>query len=301
MSYRFLHESPWERLRRLRAAMPDTCLQMLLRGSNAVGYKSYPDNVVQRFVALAAEAGIDIFRIFDCFNDVEQMRVSCDAVRKAGKVAEMCICFSGDFLRKTEKIYTLDYFQGVAKQMAEAGAHMLAIKDMAGLVKPGHAKPLIAAIRKGAAEAGKPDLPIHFHTHSTSGVSLASNLAMVDAGCDVVDCAIASMSENTSQPNLNAFCASLEGHPRDTGISYLALERLDTYWARTRMLYAPFENGMTSGSAKTFEHQIPGGQYSNLLVQAKSMGLWARWAQVLDMCPSQRRILLFSDQALWTH
>ena len=218
VSFRFLHESPWERLRRLRAAMPDTCLQMLLRGSNAVGYKSYPDNVVQRFVALAAKAGIDVFRIFDCFNDVEQMRVSCDAVRKAGKVAEMCICFSGDFLRKTEKIYTLEYFEGVAKQMAEAGAHMLAIKDMAGLVKPGHAAPLIKAIRAGAAAAGKPDLPIHFHTHSTSGVSLASNLAMVDAGCDVVDCAIASMSENTSQPNLNAFCASLEGHARDTGL-----------------------------------------------------------------------------------
>ena len=151
---------------------------------------------------------------------------------------------------------------------------------MAGLVKPGHAKPLIAAIRAGAAQAGKPDLPIHFHTHSTSGVSLASNLAMVDAGCDGVDCAIASLSENTSQPNLNAMCACLEGHPRDTGISYLALERLDTYWARTRMLYSPFENGMTSGSAKTFEHQIPGGQYTNLKPRAIQLGLGEKWGEI---------------------
>ncbi len=278
VSHRFLSEDPWERLRAIRAAAPNVCLQMLIRGSNAVGYTSYPDNVVVEFVKAAAEAGLDVFRIFDCFNDLNQMKVTIDAVRSVNKVAEVCICFTGDFLdTDKEKIYTLDYYRELAKAIDAAGAHIIAVKDMAGLLKPGHAAPLMQAIRSVS------DKPVHFHTHSTSGVSLSSALAMVAAGCDIVDTAIASMSENTSQPNMNAFVASLQGAPRDTGLNYLDLELLDTYWRKVRVMYAPFENGMNAGSARVFDHQIPGGQYSNLLVQCKSMGLGARWTEVLDM------------------
>ena len=278
VSYRFLNEDPWERLRRIRKAVPNVCLQMLIRGSNAVGYTSYPDNVIVEFVNKAAETGMDVFRIFDCFNDLKQMKVCIDAVRAVNKVAEVCICFTGDFLKTNkEKIYTLKYYKELARTIDAAGAHIIAIKDMAGLLKPGHARPLVAAIREVS------DKPIHFHTHSTSGVSLPSALAMVDAGCDIVDCAIAGMSEATSQPNMNALVASLEGHPRDTGIDYLNLEILDNYWVNTRSMYAPFENGVQSSSARVFDHQIPGGQYSNLMVQCKSLGLWERWSEVLDM------------------
>jgi pyruvate carboxylase len=278
VSYRFLSEDPWERLRQIRKACPNVCLQMLIRGSNAVGYTSYPDNVIVEFVNKAAETGMDVFRIFDCFNDLKQMKVCIDAVRAVKKVAEVCICFTGDFLKPDkEKIYTLKYFQDLAREIDAAGAHIIAIKDMAGLLKPGHARPLVAAIREVSNK------PIHFHTHSTSGVSLPSALAMVDAGCDIVDVAIAGMSEATSQPNMNALVASLEGHTRDTGIDYLDLEILDNYWKNTRAMYAPFENGVQSSSARVFDHQIPGGQYSNLMVQCKSMGLWPRWNDVLDM------------------
>eukprot|EP00946_MAST-07B_sp_MAST-7B-sp1_P004555 g4555.t1 len=278
VSHRFLSEDPWERLRKIREAAPNVCLQMLIRGSNAVGYTSYPDNVVVEFVKATAAAGLDVFRIFDCFNDLNQMKVTIDAVRSVNKVAEVCICFTGDFLDKEkEKIYTLEYYKDLAKKIDEAGAHIIAIKDMAGLLKPGHAAPLMQAIRSVS------DKPVHFHTHSTSGVSLSSALAMVAAGCDIIDTAIASMSENTSQPNMNAFVASLQGAPRDTGFNYLELEQLDTYWRKVRVMYAPFENGMNAGSARVFDHQIPGGQYSNLLVQCKSMGLGARWTEVLDM------------------
>ena len=278
VSHRFLSEDPWERLRLIRAACPNVCLQMLIRGSNAVGYTSYPDNVIIECVNHAAAQGMDVFRIFDCFNDLKQMNTTIQAVRACNKVAEVCICFTGDFLNTAkEKIYTLEYYKQLAKTVDQAGAHIIAIKDMAGLLKPGHARPLIEAIREVS------DKPIHFHTHSTSGVSLSSALAMVDAGCDIIDVAIASMSENTSQPNMNAFVSCLQGHPRDTGIDYLALEGLDNYWKNVRIMYAPFENGMTSGSARVFDHQIPGGQYSNLMVQCKSMGLGSRWTEVLDM------------------
>ena len=283
--YRFLHESPWERLRKLRKACPNVCFQMLLRGSNAVGYTSYPDNVVSEFTRLAAENGIDVFRIFDCFNDVEQMQLAIDTVKSVGKVAEVCLCFTGDFLSTSEKIYTLEYWRNLARRVSSAGAHMIAIKDMAGLLKPNHAAPLISVIREVC------DLPIHFHTHSTSGVSLASAIAMSNAGCDIIDCAIGSMSENTSQPNLNAFIAALMGSERDTGIDYLSLEPYDTFWQRQRMLYAPFECGVVSGSARVFQHQIPGGQYANLLVQCKSMGLWSRWNDVLDMYRDVNKLL----------
>ena len=191
VSYRFLFEDPWERLRRIRAALPDVCLQMLFRGSNAVGYRNYPDNLIVKFVHLAAKNGIDIFRIFDCFNSIDQMRVAIKAVRSVNRVAEVCICFSGDFCSDEEKIYTLKYYKETAKAAADAGAHMLAIKDMAGLLKPRHAAPLIRAIRDVS------DLPIHFHTHCTSSASLASALAMANAGCEIVDTAISSMADCT--------------------------------------------------------------------------------------------------------
>eukprot|EP00939_MAST-03C_sp_MAST-3C-sp1_P004458 g4458.t1 len=288
VSIRFLHEDPWERLRRIRKALPDVCLQMLFRGSNAVGYRSYPDNVVVEFVRLASKNGIDIFRIFDCFNSVDQMRVAIDAVKKCGKVAEVCVCFSGDFLDvEKEKIYTLEYFADTAKRCVEAGAHMLCVKDMAGLLKPGHAGPLMKAIRSVT------DVPVHFHTHSTSGASLASALAMAQAGCEIVDTAISSMSDCTSQPSMNAFLATLEKQPRDPKIDHLELTPVVKYWQNVRELYEPFENGMRCGNAKVYDHQIPGGQYSNLMVQCKAMGLWDRWEEVVDMCRDVNR--LFGD------
>ena len=281
VAYRFLHEDPWQRLRMLRKAMPDVCFQMLVRGANAVGYKSYPDNTIYEFCRLAAENGMDVFRIFDCFNDVEQMRVCIDAVRAAKKVAEVCICFTGDFLKEEEKIYTLEYYRDLAKEVVKAGAHMIGLKDMAGLLKPSAAAPIMKALREGAGE----EIPIHFHTHATSSISLSTILEMSKAGCDIVDTCIASMADGTSQPSLNAFLADLEtaNSPLFPGVPYLALERMDTFWARLRAWHSPFESGMLSGSARVYDHQIPGGQYSNLLVQCKSMGLEARWGEVCDM------------------
>ena len=275
VAYRFLHECPWERLRKIRAAVPNVCTQMLIRGANAVGYTSYPDNVVEEFVALAAKNGMDVFRIFDCFNDVSNMEVAIKAVRKARKVAEVCVCYTSDV--RTSDIYTADYYTNLARRATEAGAHMIGVKDMAGLLKPNGAFPLMEALRKGT------DLPIHFHTHATSAASLATALQMCEAGCDIIDVATASLADATSQPSMNAFVASLVGHPRDPCIDYLSLEPLDMHWGRVRELYAPFECGMKSGSARVFDHEIPGGQYTNLMVQCRSMGLWSRWEEVLDM------------------
>jgi pyruvate carboxylase len=285
--YRFLGEDPWERLRQLRKKIPYILLQMLIRGSNAVGYKSYPDNVNEKFIELAAKNGIDVFRIFDCFNSLEQMQLCIDTVKRCGKIAEVCICFTGDFLSPTEKIYTLDYYKDLAKKISAAGAHIIGIKDMAGLVKPQMAAPFIAAIRSVS------DLPIHFHTHNTSSASLATVINMANAGCDIVDLAIASMADTTSQCSLNAFLAAMEGHPRDPGIPFLNLEKLDIYWSQVRTLYQPFESGLKCGSARVYEHQIPGGQYSNLIAQCKELGLSDRWEAVLDMYRDVNR--LFGD------
>ena len=213
---RFLDECPWERLRELRKACPDVCLQMLIRGANAVGYTSYPDNVVTEFVRLAALNGMDVFRIFDCFNIVDNMRVAIDAVRAVGKVAEVCLCYTGDAL--TSSIYNLDYYRSVAKEAAEAGAHIIGIKDMSGLLRPLEAGPLLAAIRQVT------DLPIHFHTHATSSGSLATCMEMARHGCDIIDFCTASMADGTSQPSLNAFVAMMEGAPNETGLNFLLLE-----------------------------------------------------------------------------
>jgi len=277
VSYRFLNESAFQRLQELRKAIPGICFQMLLRGANGVGYKSYPDNVVEDFVRVAAKNGMDVFRIFDCFNDVEQMRVSINAVRKANKVAEVAMCFTGDFLSPDEKIYTLDYYKDLCQKCVDAGAHMIAIKDMAGLLKPGHAKPLVDVIRSVC------DLPVHFHTHNTSSAQLATLHAMTDAGCDVVDGCFASWADGTSQPSLNAFIATREGMPRDTGMNYKSLEKLDAYWAFVRDMYSPFESGMKAMTARVFDHQIPGGQYSNMYAQCRALGDAENWDGVLNM------------------
>lgn len=277
VAFRFNHEDPWERLRLLRKKIPNVCFQMLLRGANAVGYTSYPDNVVEEFVRLACINGMDIFRIFDCFNDVAQMQVAIDAVRKHGKVANVALCFTGDFLSKEEKIYTLDYYTNLAKQCVAAGAHMLTIKDMAGLLMPGHAAPLVNAIRSVT------DLPIHFHTHNTSSAQLATLHAMAAAGCDIVDACMASVADTTSQPSLNAFCATMKGLPRDPQIDFKSLEPLDIYWMRAREFYSIYESGMLAGSASVYRHQIPGGQYSNLYAQCKSLGIMHKWESVIEM------------------
>jgi pyruvate carboxylase len=249
---RFLDECPWDRLREIRKACPDVCLQMLIRGANAVGYTSYPDNVVTEFVRLAAVNGMDVFRIFDCFNDIENMRVSIDAVRANNKVAEVCLCYTGEVL--TSKIYHLDYYKSVAKAAADAGAHIIGIKDMSGLLRPLEAGPLLKAIREVT------DLPIHFHTHATSSGSIATCIEMARHNCDIIDLCTASMADGTSQPSLNTFVAMMQGAPNDTGINFLSLEPYDMYWARVRDMYSPFESGMKSGSARVYEHQIPGGE-----------------------------------------
>jgi pyruvate carboxylase len=215
---RFLDECPWERLRQIRAACPNVCLQMLIRGANAVGYTSYPDNVVQEFVRLAALNGMDVFRIFDCFNILESMQVSIDAVLKTGKVAEVCICYTGNVL--TSSIYNVQYYADLAREIKKTGAHILAIKDMAGLLRPLEVQPLMEALRAVVGE----DMPIHFHTHATSSGSLATCMEMTRCGCNIIDFATASMADGTSQPSLNAFLAMTEGSPRDTGINFMSLE-----------------------------------------------------------------------------
>jgi acetyl-CoA carboxylase carboxyl transferase alpha subunit len=282
---RFLDECPWQRLRAIRKACPNVCLQMLIRGANAVGYTSYADSTVAEFVRLAAINGMDVFRIFDCFNDIDNMRVTIDAVRKAGKVAEVCLCYTGDVL--SDAVYNLDYYTECASKALEAGAHIIAVKDMAGLLKPLEARPLLAAIRSAIKKfTGDEDgcsIPVHFHTHATSAGSIGTALEMAASGCDIIDFATSAMAEGTSQPALNAFCAMMAGHPRDTGIDYLSLEPYDMYWGRVRDLYPIFESGMKAGSARVFEHQIPGGQYSNLIVQTAAMGLRDRWEEMLDM------------------
>jgi len=273
---RFLDECPWERLRALRAAAPDVCLQMLIRGANAVGYTSYPDNVVEEFVRLSAINGMDVFRIFDCFNVVDNMKVAIDAVRANNKVAEVCLCYTGNLLSST--IYNCEYYKSVAAEAVAAGAHIIGIKDMAGLLLPLECLPLLTAIREVT------DLPIHFHTHSTSSGSLATCMEMARHGCDIIDFCTASMADGTSQPSMNAFVAMMQGADNEPAMNYLNLEPYDMYWARVRDMYSPFESGMKSGTARVFDHQIPGGQYSNLLVQCQSMGLWGngQWEEVLD-------------------
>ena len=275
VALRFLKEDPWARLSRLREAMPNVLLQMLLRAANAVGYTNYPDNVVEYFVERAAAGGIDLFRVFDSLNWVDNMRVAIDAVRRAGKLCEAAICYSGDLSNPAETKYTLDYYLDLATRLEKAGAHILGIKDMAGLCKPPAARALIAALK---SEIG---IPIHFHTHDTSGISAASVLAAAEAGVDAADAAIDSMSGLTSQPNLGAIAAALAGGPRDPGLDPAALRALASYWEGVRRCYRAFESDLRSGMAEVYDHQMPGGQYTNLREQARALGIdESRWPEV---------------------
>jgi len=271
---RFLHEDPWQRLRELRARVPNICFQMLLRGANAVGYTSYPDNVIVEFVRQAHAQGIDIFRVFDSLNSIENMRVSIDAVLETGAVCEPAICYTADILDETRPKYSLKYYVRMARQLEKLGAHFLAIKDMAGLCKPYAAFELVRALREEIA------IPIHFHTHDSSGINAAALLKAADAGVDVADAAVAAMSGGTSQPNLNSIVATLRNTPRDAQLDLETLNECSDYWETVRTYYEPFDSGPKAGSARLYEHEIPGGQYTNLREQAAALGLGHRWREV---------------------
>ena len=273
-SMRFLHEDPWQRLRQMRERIPNICFQMLLRGSNAVGYTSYPDNVVIEFVREAHKQGIDIFRIFDSLNSIDNMRVSIDAALETGGVCEPAICYTGDILDPSRPKYSLKYYVAMAKKLEKLGAHFLAIKDMAGLCKPYAAFKLVKALRE---EVG---IPIHFHTHDTSGLNAASILKASDAGVDIADAAFAAMSGGTSQPNLNSMVEALKNTPRDTGLDIDTLNECSDYWEVVRTYYDAFDSGPRSGSARLYQHEIPGGQFTNLREQAAALGLIHRWREV---------------------
>jgi pyruvate carboxylase len=271
---RFLHEDPWQRLRELRGLIPNICFQMLTRGANAVGYTSYPPNVIRDFLREAHVQGIDIFRVFDAFNSIDSMRASIDCLLEIGAVCEGTICYTGDVLDASRPKYNLQYYVGLAKQLEKLGVHFLAIKDMAGVCKPPAAFALVKALRE---EIG---IPVHFHTHDTSGISSASVLQAANAGVDAADGAIAAMSGTTSQPNLNSIVEALRHTPRDTGVDVSALNECSDYWETVRAYYLPFDTGPRSGSASVYQHEIPGGQYTNLREQAAAMGLGQSWHEV---------------------
>ncbi len=274
VAMRFLSEDPWERLRLIRAQTPNLLTQMLLRGANGVGYTNYPDNVVRAFIARAAKGGMDLFRIFDCLNWVENMRVSIDAVLETGKLAEGAICYTGDILDPGRAKYSLNYYVGLAKELEAAGVHILAIKDMAGLLKPAAARVLVKALKEAVG------LPLHFHTHDTSGIAAASVLAAIESGVDAVDAAMDAMSGTTSQPCLGSIVAALKGSERDTGLDMDAIRRLSFAWEAIRTQYAAFETDNKSGASEVYLHEMPGGQFTNLKEQARSLGLESRWHEV---------------------
>jgi len=266
VSLRFLKEDPWRRLQKLREAIPNTLFQMLLRGSNAVGYKAYPDNLVEKFVEESGKNGIDVFRIFDSLNWMEAMKTSIRAVReRTNGLAEVCLCYTGDVL--TDEKFNLQYYLDLARQAEDEGAHLIAIKDMAGLLKPLSAEYLIKNLRKAI------DLPVHLHTHDTSSIQSATYLKAIDSGIDIVDVAISSLSGLTSQPNFNSVVGMMEGHKRNRPIDLKSLNQFSNYWERVRQYYYPFETELKAGTAEVYEHEIPGGQYSNLKPQARGLGL----------------------------
>ena len=287
VAYRFLDECPWQRLRDLRTRMPNLLTQMLLRGANGVGYTNYPDNVVQRFVGQAAASGVDVFRVFDSLNWVENMRVSMDAVLETGKILEGTICYTGDINDPDRAKYDLKYYVGMAKELKAAGAHVLGLKDMAGLMKPAAAGALIRALKE---ETG---LPIHFHTHDTSGISAATVLAAAAAGVDAVDAAMDSFSGLTSQPCLGSIVEALRHTDRDTGLDPAKVREMSDYWELVRLQYAGFESEMKAGASEVYLHEMPGGQFTNLKAQARSMGLEERWHEVAAMYAEVNR--MFGD------
>jgi pyruvate carboxylase len=277
VALQFLHEDPWERLDQLRTAMPNTNIQMLLRGRNTVGYTPYPDVVCRSFVTEAAKSGVDIFRIFDALNDIDQMRTAIDAVLETGTgVAEVAMAYAGDLSNPAEDLYTLDYYLKLAEKIVESGAHVLAIKDMAGLLRPQAASTLVTALRKNF------DLPVHVHTHDTAGGQLATYLAAAQAGADAVDGASAAMAGTTSQPSLSAIVAAFAHTDRDTGLSLDAVNSLEPYWEAVRALYGPFESGLPGPTGRVYTHEIPGGQLSNLRTQAVALGLGDRFELIED-------------------
>ncbi len=274
---RFLQEDPWERLGQLRKRVPNILFQMLFRASNALGYTNYPDNVVRDFAKLAAAQGMDVFRIFDSLNWLDNMKVAMEAVQETGAICEAAICYTGDILDPKRDKYSLQYYVKLARELERMGTHILAIKDMAGLLKPLAARKLVKALR------GEIGVPIHFHTHDTAGVQGGAYLLAAEAGVNIVDCAVSSMSGMTSQPNMNAIAGALAHTPRDTGLSTQALSDYSDYWEAVRRYYAPFEEGMLAPTASVYQHEMPGGQYTNLRVQARSLGLEARWNDIAAM------------------
>ncbi len=277
VAYRYLHEDPWERLDLLREKIPNIPFQMLLRGSNTVGYQNYPDNVVREFVKQSALGGIDIFRIFDSLNWIPGMTVAMDEVLNQNKFCEATICYTGDIMDKSRTRYTLDYYIKMAKELEHIGAHSIAIKDMSGLLKPYAAKELVHALKQ---EIG---IPIHLHTHDTTGNQVAALLMASEAGVDIVDTAVASMSSLTSQPSMNAVVAALQGTPRDPGIPMDGIQELTDYWADVRLRYASFDHGLKTPVTDIYRYEIPGGQYTNLEPQVISIGLGARFQEVKEM------------------
>ncbi|WP_342491715.1 pyruvate carboxylase [Bacillus sp. FSL R5-0422] len=277
VAYRFLKEDPWQRLKELRQEVPNTLFQMLLRSSNAVGYTNYADNVIKAFVKESAEAGIDVFRIFDSLNWVKGMTLAIDSVRESGKVAEAAICYTGDILDPSRPKYDLKYYVSLAKQLESAGAHILGIKDMAGLLKPQAAYELVSALKDELT------IPIHLHTHDTSGNGLFTYARAIDAGVDIVDVAVSSMAGLTSQPSASSLYYALDGHERKPDMNVQSVEHLSQYWDSVRKYYREFESGMNSPHTEIYEHEMPGGQYSNLQQQAKGVGLGDRWNEVKEM------------------
>ena len=285
VALRFLHEDPWQRLELLRQAVPNLCLQMLLRGRNTVGYTPYPETVTRHFVEEAAETGIDIFRIFDALNDVDQMRPAIDAVLETHAIAEGALCYTGDLSNPNERTYTLDYYLEIAEGLVDAGVHMLCIKDMAGLLRPPAAHRLVTALRE------RFDLPVHLHTHDTAGGQLATYLSALDAGVDAIDGAHAPMAGTTSQPSLSAIVAVTDNSIYETGIDLDALSDLEPYFESLRLLYAPFESGLAGPTGRVYQHEIPGGQLSNLRQQAAAVGLGDRFEDVERLYAIANRIL----------
>lgn len=277
VAYRFLKEDPWDRLLMLRKKIPNVLLQMLLRASNAVGYKNYPDNVIREFVEKSAYAGIDVFRIFDSLNWVKGMEVAIDAVRQTGKIAEASICYTGDITDPTRTKYDLTYYKNLARELEAQGAHLLGIKDMAGLLKPHAAYMLISELKETV------NIPIHLHTHDTSGNGIYTYTKAIEAGVDIVDVALSSMAGLTSQPSANTLYYALEGTEKKPNVNIKSLEQLSHYWEDVRKYYRDFESGMVSPHTEVYEHEMPGGQYSNLQQQAKAVGLGSRWEEVKEM------------------
>ena len=285
VAYRFLHESPWERLALLREKVPNVMLQMLLRGANAVGYTNYPDNVLRAFVREAAAAGIDVFRIFDSLNWLKGMEVAIDETLKTGKIAEACVCYTGDILDERRDKYSLDYYVRTAKELEKMGAHILCIKDMAGLLKPYAAVKLIRALKQEIS------MPVHLHTHDTSGNGVATVLMAAEAGVDIADTAFNSMAGITSQPALNSVVAALENTNRATGINLDQIQEIADYWDDIRPIYSQFESDLKSGTAEVYKYEIPGGQYSNLKPQVESFGLGHKFKEVKEMYKAVNEML----------